>query len=123
MGLKTILIVDDAESICLALASVLTKRGYSTMTAFNGEEAVRIALERQPDAILLDLMMPVLDGWGAVKRLKESKRTAAIPVLALTALRISPEQAEDAGFVGYLEKPVTSHRLAEELEKAIAGVQ
>lgn len=119
MESRTILIVDDAESICVPLASLLGKRGFRTLIAFDGEQAVRQATEHLPDLILLDLMMPVLDGWGALKQLKADPRTATIPVLALTALRLSQEQVAAAGFHGYLEKPITGHRVAEELARAI----
>lgn len=118
MDRKTILIVDDSESICSAIASLLEINGYRTLSAHDGEEGVRKARQDRPDVILLDIMMPVLDGWGAISRLKAGADTAAIPVLALTALRLSEEQVHAAGFDGYLAKPVTPHRLAGEVGRA-----
>jgi len=118
MDRKTILVVDDSESICDALACVLEIAGHATLVAPNGEAGVSLARRHRPDVILLDIMMPVLDGWGAVRLLKAGAETAHIPVLALTALRLSQAQVEEAGFDGYLSKPIPSHRLLEEIERA-----
>ena len=122
MPAKTILIADDADSIRSALESVLPALGYAAVCACNGEEAVAVAKAQHPDAILLDIMMPVLDGWGALRQLKGDARTAGIPVIALTALRLTDEQVHAAGFSGYLHKPITTHRLKEELERAVGAV-
>lgn len=121
MGGRTILIVDDAESVCSGIAALLEIGGYSTLTAFNGEEGVEAARRHRPDAILLDIMMPVLDGWGAIARLRGLPETAGIPVIALTALKLSQDQVERAGFSGYLAKPVPPHRLMAEVEAACGG--
>ena len=118
MVAKTVLIVDDSESICTVLGHVLKTHGYETLSAYDGEEGVRMAREHLPDVILLDIMMPVLDGWGAIKELKSDRATADIPVVALTALRLTEEQVHAAGFSGYLSKPVTGHRLREEIHRA-----
>jgi CheY-like chemotaxis protein len=118
MQRRTILVVDDSDSIRDALACVLEIAGHVPLLATDGEEGVRMALRHRPDAILLDIMMPVLDGWGAIRRLRADNATAGIPVLALTALRLSQAQVEDAGFDGYLSKPIPSHRLLEEIERA-----
>jgi two-component system, cell cycle response regulator DivK len=119
MDRKTILIVDDADSICSALSAYLEVQGYRTLTAPDGEQGVKVARAERPDAILLDIMMPVLDGWGALKQLKAGSETGGIPVLALTALRLSNEQLAAAGFDGYLSKPVLPHRLTAELERVV----
>lgn len=116
---KKVLIVDDSESICAALGSVLEVHGYDVVSAPDGERGVRAAREHRPDLILLDIMMPVLDGWGALQELKGSAETAPIPVIALTALRLSEERVEAAGFSGYLSKPVTPHALREEIQRAL----
>ena len=114
---KTILIVDDSDSICTGIASYLEVNGYGALTAYDGEQGVRIARRERPDAILLDIMMPVLDGWEAIKQLKADPETAGIPVLALSALRLSSEQVSAAGFEGYLSKPVPPHRLIDEIDR------
>lgn len=119
MSHPTVLIVDDSESICSALSSMLQLHGYTTLVAHNGRLGVAMAREHQPDVVLLDIMMPVLDGWGAMQELQSDVRTAAIPVVALTALRLSEQKIRDTGFHGYLYKPVTPHRLLEELQAAL----
>lgn len=123
MDRKTVLVVDDSESICTAVATLLEIAGHLPVVAHDGAEGVRLAHLRRPDVVLLDIMMPVLDGWGAVRELKARPETAAIPVLALTALRLSPAQLEEAGFAGYLSKPIPSHRLLEEIERACAAAR
>lgn len=118
MARKTILIVDDSESIRSGIAFLLNMEGYDTLTAPDGTEGVRKAREHRPDAILLDIMMPDFDGWSTIRRLKDEPATANIPVIALTALRLTQEQLDEAGFDGYLSKPVPAHRLTEEIERA-----
>jgi CheY-like chemotaxis protein len=123
MQRRTILVVDDSDSIRDALSCLLEIAGHVPVLAADGEEGVRMAVQHRPDAILLDMMMPVLDGWGAIRRLRADPATAGIPVLALTALRLSQAQVEDAGFDGYLSKPIPSHRLLEEIERACSRVR
>lgn len=118
---KTVLVVDDSESICFALESMLRRTGYAVLTARDGAEGVRQARQGRPDVILLDIMMPVLDGWGAIEQLRASPDTARIPVVALTALRLSDERLDAAGFHGYLSKPVPPHRLLDEIRRACDG--
>jgi len=122
MDRKTILIVDDSDSICTGIAFLLEIDGHATLTAFDGEEGIRKARQHRPDVILLDIMMPVLDGWGAIKQLRAIGETARIPVLALTALKLDREQVAAAGFTGYLQKPIPPHRLKEEIDRACAPV-
>lgn len=122
MDRKTILIVDDSDSICTGIAFLLEIDGHATLTAFDGEEGVKKAREHRPDVILLDIMMPGLDGWGAIRRLREERETAGIPVLALTALKLDRDQVAAAGFTGYLQKPIPPHRLKEEIDRACSLV-
>lgn len=117
MNCITILIADDAESVCSALATLLQRNGHRILVAYNGEEAVRKAEGEAPDVILLDVTMPVLDGWGALQQLKADPQTKGIPVLALTALPVSQEKLHTAGFAGCLRKPVPPHLLTEEIER------
>ena len=119
---KRILIVDDSDSICAGIASYLEVNGYEALTAYDGEQGVRIAQRSRPDVILLDIMMPVLDGWEAIRQLKADPQTASIPVLALSALRLSMEQIAAAGFDGYLSKPVPPHRLIDEISRVATAV-
>lgn len=115
----TVLIVDDSDSVCAGIASYFEVQGFSTRVAYDGEAGVRMARQHRPDVILLDIMMPVMDGWEAVAALRQDQDTAHIPIFALTALRLSQEQLEQAGFTGHLNKPVPPHRLLEAVEGAL----
>ena len=118
MERRTVLVVDDAESICTGVAQLLGIDGFSCLTAYNGMDGLRQVREHRPDAVLLDIMMPGLDGWGVIREIKADPETARVPVLALTALPLSAEQLDSAGFQGLLRKPVPPHLLREEVRKA-----
>ena len=83
---KTILIVDDDPDLRTALAGLLREAGWEVMEGKNGDEAVSLAAFHHPDVILMDVMMPVKDGFAAYKELREDHRTAHIPVVMLTAV-------------------------------------
>lgn len=97
---------------------MLTLHGYDVLLAHDGQQGVSLAREHQPYIVLLDVMMPVLDGWGAIRELKADPATEAIPVVALTALNLPEQKVRAAGFSGYLSKPITTHRLREEIRRA-----
>src|SRR5690348_12705436 len=80
-----ILLVEDNPSIREMLTRRLVRRGYEVATAGDGEEACRVASAQRPDVVLMDMHLPVLDGWGATRRLKTAEETRPIPVIALTA--------------------------------------
>ena len=102
-----ILIVDDQEDIRLALSITLRDAGHAVYEAANGAEAIEEAIAQQPDLVLMDVMMPVMDGFSALRALKEQPATHNTPVLMLTALS-RPEQRERARVLGafdYITKP------------------
>jgi two-component system cell cycle response regulator DivK len=106
---KTVLIVEDNFDNRTIYAEILRFAGYRVLEAANGEEGVRQALEHTPDLILMDLSMPVLDGWGAIRQLRALRSTLHIPVFALSAhvvLDGDYEKATTAGFLRYLTKPI-----------------
>jgi two-component system cell cycle response regulator DivK len=119
MRSRTILVVDDEPEERTIFASYLQFVGGTTVEANNGEEALDFAREVQPDLILLDITMPVLDGWGTMEELQRSPETANIPVIAVTAHQLDAHQLEGAGFCGYLEKPISPHRVLEEVERCV----
>ncbi|MEW5895407.1 MAG: response regulator [Candidatus Omnitrophota bacterium] len=102
-----ILIVDDEIDMCLLLKIELETEGYDVSIAHNGKEGVELAKEVQPDLILLDVMMPVLDGYGALKMLKESARTKDVPVFMLSAKSQESDMQKglDMGVSDYITKP------------------
>jgi CheY-like chemotaxis protein len=119
MRRKTILVVDDDPEERTIFASYLQFVGGTTVEASHGEEGVRIAREVHPDLILLDITTPVLDGWGTMEQLQRSPETADIPVIAVTAHHLGGERLERAGFCGYLQKPISPHRVLEAIERCL----
>lgn len=108
-----ILITDDEEVILNVYGQILTENGYEVETAVNGEEAIQKALDFSPDAILLDVMMPVLDGLSACKVLKKDDKTKDIPIIIVSALSKSDDilNGLKAGANEYLSKPFRAEEL------------
>ena len=102
----TILIADDYEDNLELLRLLLAAADYQVSEARNGEECLTMAREQRPDLIMIDLSMPVLDGWALFQELRADERTAAIPCIAVTAYGDSDkDRALLAGFDAYLSKP------------------
>jgi two-component system cell cycle response regulator DivK len=118
-----ILLVEDNEMNRDMLSRRLTKRGYDVIMAVDGQEGVDSAVADKPDLILLDMSLPVLDGWTAARMLKADPGTAAIPIIALTAHALAGdrEKALEAGCEDYDSKPVDLARLLEKIEAQLSG--
>ena len=103
-----ILVVEDNEKNMKLFRDVLRAAGYETLEATTGGRAVELAIEHEPDLVLMDVQLPDLDGVEALGRLRADERTASIPVLALTAQAMlgDRERFLAAGFDGYVSKPV-----------------
>lgn len=116
-----ILLVEDNEMNRDMLSRRLSRRGYEVILAENGQQGMEMASAQSPDLILMDMSLPVLDGWEATRRLKESVATAGIPVIALTAHALSDdrEKAARAGCDAYETKPVELLRLIETIEQLL----
>ena len=104
-----ILVVEDNERNLKLLRDLLEYEGYDVRVARTGEDAVTLAVKDPPDLVLMDLQLPGIDGIEALRRLRESPRTADIPVVAVTAqaMKQDRERAMEAGFDGYVEKPIS----------------
>ena len=107
MSTQKILIVDDEKLILISTRIVLESVGYNVLTAASGEEAIRSAREEVPGLILLDIMMPGIDGWETLSRLKEDPVTKEIPVIIFTAREHSRgrQLAREMGAADYFQKP------------------
>ncbi|MCH8225121.1 MAG: response regulator [Chloroflexi bacterium] len=116
-----VLVVEDNEMNRDMLSRRLERRGYEVITAVDGEDGVNKAQSESPDMILMDMDLPVLDGWAATRQLKASPETKSIPVIALTAHAMAGdrEKAMDAGCDDYDTKPVEFSRLLEKMEKLL----
>lgn len=121
MAPKTVLLVDDDKDSVAVYRTMLVHRGYRVVVASDGEHCLRLAREERPALILLDLWMPVLDGWAAAERLKADPQTQSIVVIALTAHAeaASEERARHAAFAAYLTKPIEPQRVVEEVMRRI----
>jgi two-component system cell cycle response regulator DivK len=108
-----ILIVEDNEMNRDMLSRRLTKRGYEIVIAVDGQQGIDMAVSEAPDLILLDMSLPVIDGWEAARRLKADEATSAIPVIALTAHAMEGDREKSlaAGCDDYDTKPVELKRL------------
>lgn len=113
-----ILLVEDDELSRDMLARLLARRGYKTLIAVNGQQAVALAKSETPDLILMDLSMPVMDGWAAAQTLKADPDTAAIPIIGVTANALAGdrENALRAGCDDYDTKPIDFNRLLIKIE-------
>jgi len=109
----TILLVEDNEMNRDMLSRRLKRRGYEVLIAVNGAEGVKMANSSTPDLILMDMSLPVMDGWEATKNIKADPTTKSIPVIALTAHAMSGdrEKALQAGCDDYDTKPIELSRL------------
>ena len=121
MNSKKVLIVEDNEDTRRIYALVLEHFGYEAHEAVHGGEGVEAARRLGPDLILMDLSMPIMDGWQANEALKSEARTASIPVVMVTAHggTVTPDEALRAGFAGFLPKPIDTRRLVQEVERLI----
>jgi CheY-like chemotaxis protein len=118
-----VLLVEDQEDNRDMLSRRLKKRGYEVEIAVDGAEGVEKARGEAPDLILMDMSLPVMDGWEATRILKAEEGTRSIPVVALTAHAMSTdrEKAFEAGGDAYETKPIELPRLLETMEKLLQG--
>jgi CheY-like chemotaxis protein len=119
--MKKLLLVEDNEMNRDMLSRRLERRGYQVVIAVDGEEGIAAAKEHPPDLILMDMSLPVLDGWESTRRLKLAPDTQGIPVLALTAHAMAGERdkALAAGCNDYDTKPVDFIRLLGKIESLL----
>ena len=116
-----VLVVEDNEMNRDMLTRRLERRGYEVISAVDGEDGLNKARSGSPDIILMDMDLPVLDGWAATRQLKAAPETQSIPVIALTAHAMAGdrEKSLEAGCDDYDTKPVEFSRLIEKIEKLL----
>jgi CheY-like chemotaxis protein len=120
---KKILLVEDNEMNRDMLSRRLQRKGYEVVMAVDGGQGVAMAQSEAPDLILMDMSLPVLDGWEATRQIKAAPETQSIPVIALTAHAMSGdrEKALAAGCDDYDTKPIELPRLLEKMETLLAN--
>jgi len=116
---KRILVVEDQEDNRLILRDLLSTAGYELIEATNGQEGVELAQKERPDLILMDIHLPVMDGYEATRRIKADAALHAIPVIAVTSYALSGDEAKarTAGCDGYVTKPFSPRQLLAKLRE------
>jgi two-component system cell cycle response regulator DivK len=119
--MSLILIVEDNEKNLKLVRDVLQVKGYETLEAGTGEEGLKIAREKKPALILMDIQLPGMSGIEALKALRAAPATAGIPVIAITAsvMQQDRQQIMSAGFDGFVEKPINLRSFLDTVQKIV----
>lgn len=121
---KKILVVDDSETDNSSLCAMLKAQGYETLSAFNGEDGVKMAAASKPDAVLMDVVMPGMNGFQACKMIVKAEASSGVPVLMVSNKHQETDVmwAEKQGAKGYFAKPIDEKALLARLREVIAGL-
>jgi two-component system cell cycle response regulator DivK len=124
MSGKSILVVEDNMDTYELVKFVLEKKGHATFLAMNGREGVNAAIKQRPDLIIMDLAMPMMDGWIATETLKQNPLVKDIAIIALTAHALPDDRkrAFDAGINEYITKPMDIRKFLEIIEQWLGRV-
>ena len=122
--MSLILIVEDNDKNLKLVRDVLQVKGHATIEATTGEDGIRLARERKPDLVLMDIQLPGINGIDALRVLRADPATAAIPIIAVTASVMQQDRTliTDAGFDGYVGKPINLKEFLEAVRTALVGV-
>lgn len=120
-----VLVVDDEPYMRRFIQILLERDGYQMISARNGQEAIQAAMRESPHLVVMDAMMPKMDGITALRQLKQEPSTRSIPVIVLTANphKFSREQAESSGATIFLTKPFSPTQLLDEIRRYTQGAQ
>jgi len=118
-GSVRILIAEDHFDSRDALRALLEAFGYEVVVAANGREALEVAAREAPDVVLMDIMMPELDGFEATRLLRQQPATRGLPIIAITAMEGAPDRALQAGANDFVRKPLDIQQLLEKLESCL----
>ena len=121
--MSLILIVEDNEQNMKLARDVLQAKGYTTLEAVTGEEGVKLAQERKPDLVLMDIQLPGINGVEALQRLRADPQTTKIPVMALTASVMQADRAQftAAGFDAFVSKPISLREFLTAVQQLLQG--
>lgn len=121
MQSKQVLVVEDEEALRTVVAEALREDGYDVMTAANGAEALQLVRQASPDAIVLDLMMPVMDGWAFLEACRREQRIDGTPVLVVSAhRRLAEIMASEVQADEFIAKPFELDALLGAVERLVA---
>ncbi|MEA2681132.1 MAG: hypothetical protein QOK03_2854 [Candidatus Binataceae bacterium] len=116
---KTILIIDDEVGILEVVESILNDAGYKTVSALNGEEGLSRLAKTIPDLVMVDFMMPIMDGSGVIKAMRADERFRQIPVILTSALPEQSIKQRCEGYNAFLRKPFKTEALMEEISRLL----
>jgi CheY-like chemotaxis protein len=119
--MKTIVIIDDEFGLADVLAATLSDIGFRVFSAANGKQGLEVMAEHPPDLVLLDYMMPLLDGVGVLKAMRGDPKLADVPVILMSAMPEAVVGARCQGYVAFLRKPFDFGALLNAVERATAG--
>ncbi|MCC6469035.1 MAG: response regulator [Alphaproteobacteria bacterium] len=116
---KRILIVEDTEDNRRIMRDLLSSAGYALLEAQTGEEGISMAKEHRPDLILMDIQLPVIDGYEATRRIKKEPELSRIPIIAVTSYALAGDEAKTraAGCDGYVAKPFSPRQLLQKVRE------
>ena len=116
---KTILVVEDQEDNRQILRDLLASAGFRMIEAHDGQQAVTIARSQRPDLILMDIQLPLVDGYEATRSIKRDPELKHIPIIAVTSYALSGDETKalEAGCTGYIEKPINPDTFVGEIER------
>jgi len=119
---KTILVIDDSSTNIILLEAVLSSKGYTIATALSAKEAFHLITKSLPDLILLDLLMPRINGFDFLKEIKINEHTRKVPVIVVSALTDSDniQKVINLGAIDFVKKPVDIQKLVEMVQKVIS---
>jgi two-component system cell cycle response regulator DivK len=123
--MSTVLIIEDNEKNMKLARDILQAKGYSTIEAVTGEAGVKLAKEKKPDLVLMDIQLPGINGIEAFKQLRTDAKTARIPVIALTA-SVTPtdrSQISAAGFDAFVSKPISVKEFVSTVKRLLEGAK
>lgn len=115
--MKTILVIDDEFGITDALSSTLSDEGYRVFTASNGQQALEILTDLQPDVIVLDYMMPIMSGAATLEKIRASDSLRDVPVILISGVAESTVRQRCTGYTAFLRKPFALRALLELLDR------
>ncbi len=117
--MKKILIIEDNEQNLYLVSFILKKHGYEVFAARDGKEGLEMVLSVKPDLILLDIQLPVMDGYSVAKNLRTKNELDKVPIVAVTSYAMAGDREKtiEAGCNGYIEKPINPDTFLEQIEK------
>lgn len=120
---KKILIVEDNEQNLYLVSFILEKHGYEVFAARDGQEGINMAISIKPDLILLDIHLPVMDGYAVARELRKNAELAQVPIIAVTSYAMTGDREKTikAGCNGYIEKPINPDTFLQQVEQHLAS--